>query len=306
MTAPTVIAPGNHDGVHRGHQALVRTAHAYARTHGLRAVALTFDPHPAALLAPERAPTPLTTMARRAELLRAAGADDVIVQPFTREFANLEPEQFLQTLLDRQARALVVGPDFRFGKDREGDVASLQRFGAASGLHVMVEPPVLVAGERVSSSAVRAALARGDVEHAALLLGHLPELCGTVVEGDKRGRAIGFPTANLATEPVLHPPDGVYAVIARVLDRDEPPQLLRGVANLGIRPTFAAGRSIEVHLLDWSGELYGAQMRVGLLRRIRGERKFPGLDALRAQIEVDCRDARGTLQAADEELWGWI
>ena len=305
MTASSVIAPGNHDGVHLGHQALVRTARAHGRQHGLRAVALTFDPHPAALLAPERAPTPLTTIARRTELLLAAGAEEVVVQPFTHEFAALDPAAFLQTLLDRSARALVVGPDFRFGRGRAGDVALLQRFGADHGLSVIVEPPVRIGGERVSSSAVREALARGEVEHATQLLGPVPELEGKVVAGDRRGRTIGFPTANLASQPVLHPADGVYAVIARVLDRS-PSECLRGVANLGVRPTVGAGRSVEVHLLDWSGDLYGAQLRLGWVGRIRGEQKFPGLDALRAQIELDCRNARTVLAAADEGTWAWI
>jgi riboflavin kinase/FMN adenylyltransferase len=305
VTAPKVIAPGNHDGVHLGHQALVRTARRHAQAHGLRACALTFDPHPVALVAPERAPTPITTIARRTELLLAAGADEVLVQPFTREFANLSAEEFLQALLAREARALVVGPDFRFGKNRSGDVGLLERWGAANGLAVIVEPPVRLEGERVSSSAVREAIARGDVAHAAVLLGHVTDLTGLVTEGDRRGRSIGFPTANLATEPVLHPPDGVYAVVARVLDR-EPRVLLRGVANLGIRPTFAAGRSVEVHLFDFDGDLYGTRLRVGLVTRLREERKFPGLPALRAQITLDCETARGTLQSADEDLWRWI
>lgn len=305
MTAGSVIAPGNHDGVHLGHQALVQTARAHGGRHALRAVALTFDPHPAALLAPERAPAPLTTIARRTELLLAAGADQVVVQPFTHEFAALDPEAFLQTLLDHNARALVVGPDFRFGKNRAGDVAMLQQFGARHGLAVIVEPPVLVAGERVSSSAVREALASGEVEHAAALLGHLPELAGEVVQGARRGRTIGFPTANLATEPVLHPADGVYAVVARVLDRPTR-EYLRGVANLGVRPTVAAGRSVEVHLFDWTGDLYGARLRVGFVKRLRGEQKFSGVDALRAQIELDCEAARATLAAADEGTWAWI
>ncbi len=305
MTAGSVIAPGNHDGVHLGHQALVRTAREHARAHGLRAVALTFDPHPATLLAPARAPTPLTTVARRTELLRAAGADDVLVQPFTREFAALDPEAFLQTLLDYSARALVVGPDFRFGRDRAGEVALLQQFGARHGLAVIVEPPVRIGDERVSSSAVREALGRGDVARATELLGQVADLTGTVIEGQRRGRTLGFPTANLATEPVLHPADGVYAVVVRVLDGSAP-RLLHGVANLGVRPTLQAGRSCEVHLLNWSGDLYGVRLRVGWVARIRPEQKFPGIDALKAQIQSDCESARGTLAAANEGTWAWI
>jgi riboflavin kinase/FMN adenylyltransferase len=300
--ALSVIAPGNHDGVHRGHQALVRTARSYARSHGLSAVALTFDPHPSAVLAPERAPTPLTTMTRRRELLLAAGADEVMVQPFTREVAALAPEQFLRTLQERGARALVVGPDFRFGRARAGDVAMLQAFGAQHGLEVMVEQPVLIDGERVSSSGVREAISAGDLARASTLLGHVHELEGQVITGLRRGRQLGFPTANLDTDPVLHPADGVYAVVVRAFDR-EPRTPVWGIANLGVRPTFAAGRSVEVHLFDFQGDLYGARLRVGFVKRIRPERKFADLEALRAQIRLDCEAARVTLRAADEDTW---
>ena len=302
---PCVIAPGNHDGVHLGHQALVTRARSYAQMHGLRAQALTFDPHPVALLAPARAPTPLTTVARRCELLQLAGADDVAVEAFTPALAGLAPDAFLHRLMQRGARALVVGPDFRFGKDRAGDVASLERFGRANGLVVMVEQPVLVAGERVSSSAVREAVAAGDVLRARALLGRVPELTGMVVLGQQRGRTLGFPTANLAPEPVLQPADGVYAVVARVIG-EERSEAISGVANIGVRPTVAAGRSVEVHLFDFAADIYGKQLRVGFLSRIRNEQKFSSLDALRTQIGLDCEAARSTVAVSDERLWAWI
>jgi riboflavin kinase/FMN adenylyltransferase len=301
--APCVFAPGNHDGVHLGHQALIRRTHGYAQAHGLRALALTFDPHPMALLAPARAPVPLTTLARRCELLRLAGADDVAVEAFTPELASLAPEVFLRGLMQRGARAFVVGPDFRFGKDRAGDVALLERFGQENGLAVMVEQPVLVDGMRVSSSAVREAVAAGDVVRARTLLGHVAELAGSVVVGQQRGRTLGFPTANLAPEPVLQPADGVYAVVARVLGESA---VMNGVANIGVRPTLTAGRSVEVHLFDFAGDLYGKSLRVGFLSRIRDERKFSSLEALRAQIGLDCEAARSTVAASDERLWAWI
>lgn len=299
-----MFAPGNHDGVHLGHQALIRRARGYARAHGLRALALTFDPHPMALLAPARAPVPLTTLARRCELLRLAGADDVAVEAFTPALASLAPETFLRGLMQRGARAFVVGPDFRFGKDRAGDVALLERFGQENGLAVMVEQPVLVDGVRVSSSAVRKAVAAGDVVRASTLLGHVAELTGSVVLGQQRGRTLGFPTANLAPEPVLQPADGVYAVVARVVGESTP--ALGGVANIGVRPTVTAGRSVEVHLFDFAGDLYGKSLRVGFLRRIRDEKKFSSLEALRAQIGLDCEAARSTVAASDERLWAWI
>src|SRR5882672_1256351 len=169
--AHAVFTPGNHDGVHLGHQALARTARAYGDAHGLRAVALTFDPHPSVVLAPGRAPTPLTTITRRREMLLRAGAHDVLVQPFTREFANLSAEDFLRALVARGARALVVGPDFRFGQGRAGDIHLLTRFGAEHGVQAIVEPPVLLDGTRVSSSAVREAVSAGDVTRACALLG---------------------------------------------------------------------------------------------------------------------------------------
>jgi riboflavin kinase/FMN adenylyltransferase len=285
---------------------LARRARAYADAHGLRAIALTFDPHPAAVLAPERAPTPLTTTTRRREMLVQAGMHDVWVQPFTREFASLSAEDFLRALIARGAQALVVGPDFRFGQGRAGDVAMLAEFGARHGLEAIVEPPVLLAGERVSSSAVREAVAAGDVARASALLGHVHDVSGAVVVGQQRGRTIGFPTANLRPEAVLLPSDGVYAVVVRRLGVPVGSPLLRGVVNLGVRPTLGAGRSLEVHVLDFAGDLYGESLRVGFVARIRPEQKFPDLNALRTQIALDCETARSTLESSDEGTWAWI
>jgi len=306
---PSVIAPGNHDGVHLGHQALIARARRHARAHGLRAVALTFDPHPAVVLAPERAPTPLTTLARRRELLLHAGADDVVVLPFTPALAALPPEAFLDALRAQGARGLVVGPDFRFGHGRAGDVALLEGYGQAHGLAALIEPDVRVDGQRVSSTAIREALQAGEVERACTLLGHLPELQGEVVSGQRRGRTLGFPTANLTTEPVQHPADGVYAVVVRVLGEGAAASqsaLRLGVANLGVRPTITAGRSVEVHLFDFDRDLYGARLRVGFAARLRPEERFSSLEALRAQIALDCEAARSTLAASERRLWHWI
>jgi riboflavin kinase / FMN adenylyltransferase len=302
---PWVIAPGNHDGVHLGHRALLRTARAIADQGGYRTRALTFEPHPLAHFDPANAPEKLTLHARRAELLRAAGADSVFVQPFTSEFASLTPEAFVDWLLAQNARALVVGPDFRFGHQRLGDVTLLRQLGAARGFDVSIEEPVLLRGERVSSSAIRLALRGGDVGRASRMLGRFHEVQGEVVRGDQRGRTIGFPTANLHPEPVLPPSDGVYAVIARELDAGDRPLLL-GVANLGTRPTFAAGRSVEVHLFDFERDIYGARLRVGFVERVRGERKFSGIAELREQIARDSDSARQLLAARDLELERWI
>jgi riboflavin kinase/FMN adenylyltransferase len=200
----------------------------------------------------------------------------------------------------------VVGPDFRFGHGRAGDVAMLEAFGAKHGLEAIVEPPVLLDGVRVSSSAAREAVAAGDVTRATQLLGHVHDVSGSVVIGQRRGRTLGFPTANVQPESVLLPSDGVYAVVVRRLGAGGGAPLLRGVANLGVRPTFAAGRALEVHLFDFSGDLYGEAIRIGFVGRIRPEQKFPDLNALRAQIALDCETARGTLEAADEGTWAWI
>jgi riboflavin kinase/FMN adenylyltransferase len=300
-----VIAPGNHDGVHLGHRALIRSARAFAHSQGLETRALTFDPHPATVLDGSRTKEVLTRQPRRAELLRAAGADRVSVQPFTPDFAALSPEAFVEVLLAQGARALVVGPDFRFGCMRGGDVALLQRLGQQRDFSVLIEPSVLLGGERVSSSAIRSALRAGDVLRASQLLGRVHEMQGRVVAGAQRGRTLGFPTANLAPELVLPPLDGVYAVRVRELGGAED-RLYDGVANLGTRPTFAAGRSLEVHLFDFDRDIYAAELRVGFVARVRDERRFGAIEALREQIAQDCDAARELLRASPKELTAWL
>ena len=291
----SVVVPGNHDGVHAGHQALLARARVLAAERGLDVVALTFDPHPMVTVAPERAPDPLTTLTRRTELLLASGADRVEVAHFDAAYAAQSAEQWITNELAGRlrAQAVVVGVDFRFGKGRGGDLESLRSIGAARGIAVDAVGEVQVSGtfERASSTAIRVALAQGDVEHAALLLTRPHSVDGTVVEGNKRGRTIGFPTANVAPDPILLPLDGVYAVRART---DEG-QWLDGVANLGSRPTFAAGRSLEAHLFDFTGDLYGQRLRLAFLARIRDEKKFDGIDALVAQIRTDADAARAKL-----------
>jgi riboflavin kinase / FMN adenylyltransferase len=316
VSAGAIYAPGNHDGVHLGHRALLRRCRELGNEAAipLRVAALTFDPHPAALISPERVPPKLTTIERRTELLYAAGADEVVVQKFDHKLAELPPEAFLSRLFARGAAGFVVGPDFRFGKDREGDVALLEHVAKRDRLKLFVEPPVMLDGERVSSSAIRKALIDGDVEKATAMLGRVHELEGEVVVGQQRGRTLGFPTANLSGTEVLHPRDGVYAVIARVLDGGEagpsaPQALLHGVANLGTRPTLAAGRSVEAHLFDFSGDLYGKRLRIGFVSRVRDEQKFATLDALVAQIARDSEASHTKLAAlagTEQERWAWI
>jgi riboflavin kinase/FMN adenylyltransferase len=301
----SVVIPGNHDGVHRGHRALVDRALELARAKDLWTLALFFDPHPLAVLDPARAPTPLTTVARRVELLRSLGVDEVVVEPFDPALASLAADAFVRDhLVGRyRADAVVVGPDFRFGHKARGDTAMLASMGEELGFSLHLVGPVEHDGDRVSSTRVRELLANGEVGRAADLLVRYHDVGGRVVRGDARGRSIGFPTANLEVEPVLLPKDGVYAVAARVAGADE---VFFGAANLGVRPTFAAGRSLEVHLLDFEGDLYDTDMRIAFVARLRGEQKFSGVDALVAQIVTDVTNARDASRRAQEEWLRWV
>jgi riboflavin kinase / FMN adenylyltransferase len=304
---PSVITPGNHDGVHLGHRALLNSAKTYGAKHGLRAVALTFDPHPTQVLAPNRVPPLLTTIARRCELLKNAGADEVIVQCFGEDFAALSPEDFMRKWLVESlyARALVVGPDFAFGNKRSGNIETLRELGKKYGCDVLVVEPICDAGEIISSSAIRRAIIQGDLDKATRFLDRFHDVRARVIEGDKRGRALGFPTANLDCAPVLLPPDGVYAVVARQL---VPPskEILLGVANIGVRPTFHAGRSVEVHFFDFDKDLYGIELRVGFVRRIRKEQTFGNSNELRDQIQADTLLAREWLRDIDKRMLSWL
>lgn len=305
---PSVVTPGNHDGVHLGHRALIDAAKRTADAHGWRTLAMCFEPHPTAVLAPERAPVLLTDMKRRVEILKEAGCDDVVVLPFDSEFSKMTPDQFVErVLLDAcHAKGVVVGPDFHFGHKRSGNIETLRHWGGRERFTVELVRPVSYRGESVSSTRIRRILSEhGDVQDAAFMMTRVHEITGRVVPGDQRGREIGFPTANLQVEPLQLPSDGVYAVVVRMLDEAETP-LLHGVANLGHRPTFEAGHSFEVHLLGFDGDLYGKRLRIGFVARIRGESKFDGLAALRAQIDRDCRQAKIALQHISSELVRWI
>ncbi|MDH3199315.1 MAG: bifunctional riboflavin kinase/FAD synthetase [Myxococcales bacterium] len=306
--APSVVTPGNHDGVHLGHRALVNAAKRTADEHGWQTLAMCFDPHPTVILAPDRAPVLLTDMPRRVELLKGAGCDDVVVLPFDTDFAKTSPDTFVErVLLDAcHAKGVVIGPDFHFGHKRSGNIATLREWGERVGFTVEVVEPVMYEGESVSSTRIRRILKEdGNVADAALMMTRVHEVAGKVVQGDRRGRKIGFPTANLHVESLQLPKDGVYSVVGRVLD-EAGAQLLPGVANLGVRPTFGAGRSVESHFFGFEGDLYGKRVRVGFVSRIRGERKFEGLQELRDQIDRDCREAENALQEVNRELVRWI
>ncbi|MEM7607274.1 MAG: bifunctional riboflavin kinase/FAD synthetase [Myxococcota bacterium] len=283
----TALTIGNFDGVHRGHAALVEAC----RRHG-EAVAMFFDPHPAEYFG-RGGDGLLTTPARRAAWLRAGGASRVDIRPFDGEFASQTPETFVKNVVvrDHGAQVVVVGPDFRFGKGAVGDVPALRAFGSELGFAVEIADAVLERDEVISSTRIRRALLGGDVRHAAELLGRSYVVDSTVVKGDQRGRTLGFPTANLGALSTIVPKDGVYAVAARVNGAR-----LFGMANLGTRPTFEAGRSVEVHLFDFAADLYDAPIAVAFLARLRDEQKFDGLDALVAQLKADEREARACIE----------
>lgn len=294
---PTVLTMGFFDGVHRGHQALVRRTAERAAEESARAVLVTFWPHPLAVLRPAEPLPLLTTLDEKLERLRALGGLDLVVTlPFTHELSLLSPEQFLDTVSTHFAlRALVEGPDFAFGHQRAGDLNWLRRAGAARGFAVETLR-VDAGGERISSTRIRDLVARGAVDEATEFLGYPYMLTGEVIEGDKRGRLLGFPTANLRLDPVkLLPANGIYVVRVRLLGdtRAERP----GVANIGVRPTIGEGlqRLVEVHLLDTQLDLYGQRLAVEIVARLREERRFPGLDALKAQIAADADQARAFL-----------
>jgi riboflavin kinase/FMN adenylyltransferase len=291
------VTVGNFDGVHRGHRELVAAAARWGRRVGGPAVAVTFDPPPYQVLVPGAPPRPpLTTLADRAELLHAVGADRVVVLRTTPELLGLTPEEFVSRVLVRllAARAVVEGYDFRFGRGRAGDTATLRRLCHAAGLGFEEVPPLNDGGEPVSSSRVRAAIVAGDVAEAARLLGRPYRIAGTVVGGARRGRTIGFPTANLADVPTVVPGVGVYAVRA-VADGTAWP----AAANVGPNPTFGEdARKIEVHLIGYSGDLYGKPLAVEFVRKLRDTRPFAGVDELTEQLRRDVDAVKDILGAS--------
>lgn len=288
-----VLTLGNFDGVHRGHQEIMQRVVETARDIGGTAVALTFRPHPLAVLAPERAPRRITDWRSRMARIAATGIEAVIEQRFTKRFSEIPADDFVERLLvdGLGVKGVVVGHRVSFGFRRTGNAETLERLGAKHGFSVEVIGPVRVDGAEVSSSVIRKAIRTGDLDLAAGLLGYDPIVAGRVVGGDRRGRTIGFPTANLRVDGWEIPPDGVYAVHV-VVDGARLP----GVANLGKKPTFGEHqRRLEAHLLDWEGDLYGRRIEVRFKQHLRGERKFAGVDDLTAQIRADAQAARVAL-----------
>ncbi len=291
-----VVAIGNFDGVHQGHRAILREAIQCARVAGGSAFALTFDPLPASLLDPAHAPPLIMTPAEKLELLRLSGIDGVIVLDFTAEFSRIPPRDFVRDyLLGRiGARVVVVGHSVSFGHGRAGNAAAMVEFGREFGFDTIVVGPVKIDEMEVSSSKIRLLIQEGDLRRAARLLGRYHFLSGRVVRGRERGRSLGFPTANLESETQCIPADGVYA--GRVVLSDG---VYPAIANIGLRPTFAEKqRSIEAHLFDFDRDLYGERIKLELVERIRGERRFDSPAALAAQIALDLSRAREILATA--------
>ncbi len=325
VRGPVVLAVGVFDGFHLGHRAVIERALADAAVAGGTAVVVTFDPHPAAILRPQNAPPLLTSTRHKIRLLHEAGMEHVLVLQFTPEFAAKAPENFIAELTAacRPLREICVGEDWAFGKERAGNLALLKSLGMKLGFDAVGIPAVAVDGRAVSSTVIRAAVEDGALDIAARLLGRDFGVFGTVIEGRRLGRTLGFPTANVRPESEQLPPNGVYAVRVvidpvaaegtrrAVQTRDSesgmpnenigpPPSVggYCGIANVGVRPTVAnegAQRLVEVHLFDFSGELYGCDLEVAFLRFVRAEQKFPSLDALRAQIASDVASVRASL-----------
>jgi riboflavin kinase / FMN adenylyltransferase len=290
---PHAVTIGNFDGLHLGHQAMLTRLLDVARARGLPSCVLSFEPHPREFFAPAQAPARLSSLREKAEMLRGRGIDRLHVFRFNRAFSSLSADQFIEQVLVRtlQARYVLVGDDFRFGAKRAGDFALLERAGRQFGFDAEFLPTVEVAGERSSSTAVRAALAAGELEHAARLLGRPYSISGRVVHGDKLGRDIGFPTANIQLKHNRPPLLGIFAVELYGLNG----QPLPGVASLGVRPTVKgadAAPVLEVHLFDFNADIYNRRVRVDFLHKLRDEEKYPDLPSLVAQIGRDVDNAK--------------
>lgn len=290
LTGPCVLTIGNFDGVHRGHQALLAGLKARANALALPATVMLFEPHPQEFFAKSAAPARLQTLVEKLEKLERCGVERVLCLHFGAELAAMAADSFVDDLLVRRlnVRHLVVGDDFRYGHQRAGDFAHLSASAERHGFELAGTDSFCVASERVSSTRIRQALAEGDLGRAEAMLGEPFSIRGRVAHGDKRGRTLGFPTANIALKRRVVPVSGVFAVeVEGASARIEP-----GVANIGLRPTVGGLQArLEVFLLDFSGDLYGRRLKVALKQRLREERKFASLDALKAQIAADTEAA---------------
>jgi len=286
------LAIGVFDGVHRGHQAVISTSADHAATSNGTPLVVTFDPHPEKVLRPQAAPHLLSATQHKIALIRALGVEHLLIITFNKQFAATEPEDFVQKLVihSEPLREICVGHEWSFGKNRRGNLDLLKKLGAKFNFDVVGIPPVKIKGAVVSSTAIRQAIEKGDLAKAAEMLGREYTILGTVTRGDNLGKKIGFPTANLSAHSEQFPPNGVYVAEARIDG-----ELYRGVINLGIRPTVSSGKServLEIHLFDFSRDIYGHDVEVRFLKFLRPEKKLANLDALVQQIRQDVERAR--------------
>lgn len=286
-----VLALGNFDGLHRGHVKIIERIRRVAGERGATSLVLTFDPHPPRIVRPDKAPPLLMTLEQKLEALDKAGIQGVAIVHFTPDVSQWEPERFVKTVLVDWLRVgeVWVGADFLFGRNRSGNFTLLRTLGAHYGFRAEKIDPVRYKDFVVSSTRIRRLVSEGRVDEAGALLGRHVFIDGTVVAGAGRGRELGVPTANLETVNELLPPHGVYATTVTIDGTVRP-----GVTNIGLRPTFddVARPVIEVHVLDFSDDLYGRSLRLGFVQRLRDERRFADVDALKAQIDADVRRAR--------------
>lgn len=296
-----VLTVGNFDGLHVGHQSIMQTVTTRATAHGGQAAAYTFEPHPRRVLHPGSSPRLLTTLEQKLELFEAAGVDVTIVEPFDEGFAAMPAERFVREILHGRIgpREVYVGYDFRYGRDREGSMRTLTELGPHLGFSVTIIPEVRVGERDVNSTRIRELLAAGEVEDAEVLLGRPYTVRGSVVEGDRRGRGLGFPTLNLRPDNEILPAEGVYAGHVRFLDEGAPQRnaAFGAVTNVGRRPTFKAEDPVlaEAHLIDFDADAYGRRIELTFQHRLRAEQKFADVDALRAQIQKDVERGRKLL-----------
>jgi riboflavin kinase/FMN adenylyltransferase len=298
-----ILTVGNFDGIHLGHRAILETVVTRARALQGEAVVYTFDPHPRKVLRPQRAPRLLTTLEQKLELLEAAGVDAVVVEQFSLEFARTPADLFIRENIHGRIRPVevYVGYDFHFGRDRGGSMRMLTEMGPRLGFAVTIIPEVTIEAGDVNSTRIRQLLGEAAVERANVMLGRPYTVRGRVVEGDRRGRGIGFPTANLEPENEVLPATGVYAGRLCLLDDGEPARGWSGLAvvNVGTRPTFEGSGQViaEAHLLDFDGDLYGRRVEIAFLHHLREEQCFEGVEALRTQIQADVVEARRRSEA---------
>lgn len=296
--APSIVSIGFFDGVHRGHQTIIRRAARLGEEAGLRSVVVTFDRHPMEVVNPGSQPKLLMTLARRARNLATQGVDLVVVVPFDDNLRHLSPEAFVEHVLVEplQARRVIVGGNFRFGHRAAGDVSTLAELGPNHGFDAEGVTLLELDGVVISSTAIRAAIDAGDVEHASRMLGRPPAVDGVVVRGDQRGKGLGYPTANLQIgRRVAVPAKGIYAGGFTLADGTEHPC----VTSVGVNPTFGGQElRVEAHLLDFDGDLYGVEAQVDFRHRLRDEEKFESVEALVAQIDRDAAEARRLLGLA--------